>query len=179
MPILKREDDIFPHNLLNDEPLLSNDERQWWCIYTISRREKDLMRKLLSWKIPFYGPVIPKRYRSPSGRLRTSFIPMFPNYVFLFGTKDEQYQAMTTNCVSKCTPIRNPEQLLKDLRQIYQVVMAGIPLTPEAQARAGRLCTGENRTICRLRRERDSPRGKDPALAVNPIPGTGRVDGNG
>lgn len=49
MPILKRENDIYPADLLSNMPLLSNGQRRWMCIYTMSRREKDLMRKL-SWK---------------------------------------------------------------------------------------------------------------------------------
>lgn len=136
MPILKREDDIYPENLF-EASFLTDQDRQWWCIYTLSRREKDLMRKLATLKIPHYGPVIPKRYRSPNGRLRTSFVPLFPNYVFLFGSDEERYQAMTTNCISKCNPIKDHEQLIKDLAQVYEVIGAGVPLTPEARLEPG------------------------------------------
>ena len=45
MPILKREEDIFPEDLLANDALLSNPDFKWWSIYTLSRREKDLMRK--------------------------------------------------------------------------------------------------------------------------------------
>lgn len=137
MPILKREDDIFPSDLLADESILTDTDRKWWCIYTISRREKDLMRKLASLKIAHYGPVIPKRYRSPNGRLRTSYVPLFPNYVFMWGTDDDRYQAMTTNCISKCTPINEREQLVTDLRQIFRVVDAGVALSPESRLEPG------------------------------------------
>jgi transcription antitermination factor NusG len=137
MPILGKEDDIYPSNLLEDDALLTDGERQWWCIYTLSRREKDLMRKLAGLEIAHYGPMIPKRYRSPNGRLRTSFVPLFPNYVFLWGTDEDRYQAMTTNCISKCNPIKEPEQLVKDLRQIYSAVDAGIALTPESRLEPG------------------------------------------
>ena len=120
MPILKQEDDIFPVDLLEEATLaeLSTDDRAWWCVYTISRREKDLMRKLRSLEIPHYGPVLPKRYRSPNGRLRTSFIPMFPNYVFVLANEDERTRAMTTNCISACNQVVQAEPLIEDLRQI-------------------------------------------------------------
>lgn len=137
MPILGREEDIFPLDLLHNEALLAEEKRDWWCIYTLSRREKDLMRKLVSLKIPHYGPSIPKRYRSPNGRLRTSFIPLFPNYVFLFGSSEDRYQAMQTNCISKCTVVADPEQLLADLRMIESVVDSGVGLTPEAKLLPG------------------------------------------
>ena len=137
MPILKRENDIFPEDLLENEALLADESRTWWSIYTLSRREKELMRRLTALGIPHYGPVIPKRYRSPNGRLRTSFIPLFPNYVFMLGDEQARYQAMTTNCISRCNEIKDREQLTKDLRQVNQVIIAGVALTPEARLEAG------------------------------------------
>lgn len=137
MPILGKEDDIYPSNLLDNDAILTSEDRNWWCIYTLSRREKDLMRKLASWEIAHYGPMIPKRYRSPNGRLRTSYIPLFPNYLFIWGTDEDRYQAMTTNCISKCSLINEREQLVSDLRQIFNVVDAGMALTPESRLEPG------------------------------------------
>ncbi len=140
MPILKRENDIYPADLLSNMPLLSNGQRRWMCIYTMSRREKDLMRKLTSWKIPFYGPIIPKRFRSNAGRLRTSYIPLFPNYIFMYASEEERYQALTTNTISKCSIVEQHEQLVSDLRQIFEIIHAEVPLTPESQLEAGNPC---------------------------------------
>lgn len=137
MPILKREDDIYPENLLADESLLADSRRSWWCVYTLSRREKEFMRRLVALEVPHYGPMVPKRFRSPNGRLRTSFIPLFPNYVFLFGNDQDRYQAMTTNCVSRCNPVDDSQQLVSDLRQIHSVIDAGVALTPEARLEPG------------------------------------------
>ena len=128
MPILKREDDIYPENLLTDESLLAESGRSWWCVYTLSRREKEFMRRLVALEIPHYGPMVPKRFRSPNGRLRTSFIPLFPNYVFLFGNDQDRYQAMTTNCVSQCNPVDDSQRLVSDLRQIRSVIDATLGL---------------------------------------------------
>ena len=137
MPILKRERDIFPENLLDNDELLSDESLSWWCIYTMSRREKDLMRRLAAQSIAYYGPVIPKRFRSPNGRLRTSFIPLFPNYVFMLGDESDRTSALMTNCVSKCDKIPDSERLVRDLKQINLVVAADIPLTPEAKLEPG------------------------------------------
>ncbi|MCH2179386.1 MAG: KOW motif-containing protein [Mariniblastus sp.] len=137
MPILKREQDTYPENLLGNPVILGDPDRIWWCIYTMSRREKDLMRRLASMKIPFYGPVIPKRYRSPNGRMRTSYVPMFPNYIFMFGSEPERSQAMTSNCISRYDEVVDSDQLVADLKQISSVVSAGIALTPESRLEAG------------------------------------------
>ena len=137
MPILKQENDIFPADLLENESLLADPQQHWWCIYTMSRREKDLMRRLTAAKISFYAPIITKRFRSPNGRLRTSYIPLFANYVFMFGSEQDRQEALKTNCVSKCTKIEDREMLVADLRQVHAVVSAGVPLTPEARLEAG------------------------------------------
>jgi len=137
MPILQRERDIFPEQLLVDPQLLTDNQRAWWCFYTLSRREKEFMRRLANWKIAHYGPIVPKRFRSPNGRLRTSYIPLFPNYVFVLASEEERYRAVTTACVSKHDQVIQWEQLLCDLRQIHKVISAGVPLTPEARLDAG------------------------------------------
>lgn len=137
MPILGKENDIYPADLLTDPQHFEDDKAVWYSVYTLSRREKDLMRKLYSKQIRFYGPVITKRFRSPAGRMRTSYVPLFPNYVFMFGNEDDRYQAMTTNCISKCTPVPDPQRLITDLQQVANIVAQGEGLTPEARLEAG------------------------------------------
>jgi transcription antitermination factor NusG len=137
MPILKQEDDLFPPDLLQLVEESPDESRHWFCLYTLSRREKELMRKLRSMGIGFYSPIIAKRFRSPNGRLRTSYVPLFPNYVFLYASEVERHQAMTTNCISRCNEITNPEELVVDLRQIREAIGSGTPLTPEARLVAG------------------------------------------
>ncbi len=137
MPILKKEDDVYPVDLLDNAPLLASADRKWNAIYTLSRNEKGLMRRLLFWQIPFYGPMIMKRFRSPNGRLRTSFVPLFPNYVFLFATESERQLAFTTNYVCRCHSIDDRNQFVTDLRKIRLLVQSGIPLAPESKLTAG------------------------------------------
>ena len=137
MPILKKEDDLFPNDLFENEALLADESKSWWCIYTMSRREKDLMRKLTTREIAHYGPVIPKRFRSPNGRLRTSWIPLFPNYIFMFGGEEERVAALTTNCISKCNRVEEGDELIDTLRQIKSIIDTGVPLTPEGRLEPG------------------------------------------
>ncbi len=137
MPILGKEPEIFPDNLL-ELPETGNEEgRQWWALYTLSRREKELMRRLRSLEISFYCPIIAHRQRSPAGRIRTSFLPMFSNYVFLYGTPDDRYKALTTNCISRDIVVGDDQRLTHDLKQIYGLIEAGVPLRPESRLEAG------------------------------------------
>jgi transcription antitermination factor NusG len=137
MPILKKEIEIYPNDLLETRFWQNDPNRRWWCVYTVSRREKDLMRRLAAHEIPFYGPLIPKRYRSPQGRMRTSYIPLFPNYVFLFADSQERGLAMATNCISRCQPVADADELAGDLDRIRRIVETNVPLTPEARLKRG------------------------------------------
>ncbi len=135
MPILPREPDLFPPDLFQ-----SGNERSqqgWWAMYTLSRREKELMRRLRSIEIPFYCPLIAKKTRSPSGRVRTSHIPLFPGYVFVQGNDEQRYRALTTNCVSRTLPVTDGQELLSDLRQVHQLIESNAPLTQESRIKPG------------------------------------------
>jgi transcription antitermination factor NusG len=133
MPILKPEDDLYPSDLLERNADFTTASERWFCLYTLARQEKKLMRKLKKLSIGFYGPMIAKRSRSPQGRLRVSTVPLFPNYVFLFGTAEDRQRALGTNCVSRVEEVGNPQALAQDLQQIYLAIREGVPLTPEAR----------------------------------------------
>jgi transcriptional antiterminator RfaH len=133
MPILAKETDLYPPHLLDGDLSQFPEDSCWWAIYTLSRREKDFMRRLLALEVPFYGPVIPQRTKPPSGRVRTAYLPLFHNYVFLFGNNEARYQAMTTNCVSKYIQVVDGERLRRDLCQFRDLIAMDVPLTPESR----------------------------------------------
>lgn len=135
MPILPIERDIFPDNLLT-EPA-GDESAKWWVLYTLSRREKELMRRLRTAEIDHYGPMVKHQHRSPAGRVRQSFLPLLAGYVFLRGSEDERVEALRTNCISRCLPVADADQLVFDLRQIQRLIQSDAPLTPEARLTPG------------------------------------------
>ena len=82
MPLLPAETTLFPAGLLDDPAAFVAEHASWFAFYTMSQREKDLSRKLEAAGIPFYSPTVRRRLRSPGGRVRSSFVPLFSNYVF-------------------------------------------------------------------------------------------------
>jgi len=110
---------------------------KWWAIYTKPRFEKKFMRQLLECKVPFYGPMISRRFRSPNGKLRLSLEPLFPNYVFIHGTEMQRYTAVCTGSVSRWMPVINPHELVTDLRQIHNLILTDAPLAPELRLQPG------------------------------------------
>lgn len=136
MPILSRETDLFPSDLL-DQDTASDKDASWWAVYTRSRHEKQFMRRLLQLEVPFYGPMVAHRNRSPSGRIRTSWMPLFSNYVFIYGDDGRRHSALTTNCVSKTIRIVESKLLVHNLRDLYQLINVGAPVTRESQIEPG------------------------------------------
>ncbi|HBJ34561.1 MAG TPA: antitermination protein NusG [Planctomycetaceae bacterium] len=153
MPILKSEPDCFPIDLL-EQPQV---DASWWAVYTRSRQEKMLMRSLREAEIAYYSPIIPRRYKSPAGRVRESFLPLFANYVFVRGDEMARYHAVCSGCVSRTIPVVDTVQLVEDLCQIHRLVQTGAPLSPEARidtgdwvrVRSGRFAGFEGRVIRR------------------------------
>ncbi|MCA8992075.1 MAG: KOW motif-containing protein [Planctomycetaceae bacterium] len=136
MPILAKESDSYPPDLLDRDWFGEGD---WWVMHTLPKREKSLARQLEKHRVAFYSPTFSRQYRSPAGRMRTSQILLFPNYVFVFGTPQDRLAALTTNCIARCieVPKGGQNSLLDDLKRIRQVIEAGIDLTPEGQLQPG------------------------------------------
>ncbi|APZ95503.1 transcription termination/antitermination protein NusG [Fuerstiella marisgermanici] len=138
MPILDQEPDLYPDNLLSSPEIIVPDGN-WFAIYTLSRREKDLMRRLRTQKIAHYGPMVAKRTRSPAGRMRTSYAPLFTGYVFVCASEEDRYNTVATGCVSKCIPVVDPEILVKDLQQIRTLEEHGEDLQAEVRPTVGQM----------------------------------------
>jgi len=138
MPLLKQEKDIYPENLFETlGELPAGNGKGWWAMHTLPRCEKKLMRRLISDEIPFYAPVVEKRYRSPQGRLRSAFVPLFSNYVFLYGDADTRYKAISSGSVCKTLEVSNNVQFVEDISRIYRAIQTGEPVFPESKLEPG------------------------------------------
>ena len=135
MPILSKEPSLYPETLL-DELACEPSQRQWWVLYMKARQEKAISRDLLGFEIPFYLPLVKKTWIS-RGRKASSYSPLFPGYVFMFGTEDERVRSLTTNRISRILQIDDPVCLLNDLRQLRQLIASNAPLTVESRLMPG------------------------------------------
>ena len=125
-------------------------DAHWVAFYTLARREKDLMRKLEAAGVPFYSPLIRRRLHTAGGRVRHSFVPLFPGYVFAPVDDEQRRAALATNTISRCLPVVDGPQLVADLRRIQQLIAIDMPLTPEARLEPGhlvRVCSGPMKGI--------------------------------
>jgi transcriptional antiterminator RfaH len=127
--------DLLEWSELEQDPV--DGQPRWWALYSRPRFEKKLMRWLRLMEIPHFGPLIPRKRRTRSGRVRTAYLPLFTSYVFLFGTAEQRYEAMTTDCVSHWRRVNYCPKLTADLRNIRQLIDSGLPLSPERRLRPG------------------------------------------
>lgn len=139
MPILRREPDQFPAELLEQPDLGGETGRSWWVAHTYPRQEKSLVRRLHAHSTWHYLPQTENKFRSPNGRSRTSYVPLFPGYVFLYGSDQERGQALETGCVVRILDVEDGRKLTADLRQIKRLLDSGCPLTTEAELSPGEL----------------------------------------
>jgi len=135
MPILKEEPSMYPETLLDAAPAELG-ARRWLALYTKARQEKSLARELLKFRIPFYLPLVRKTSVS-RGRRRTSLVPLFAGYIFLYGAEEERLRALATNRISRILTVEDPDQLVFDLRQLRQLIVANAPLTVESRLGPG------------------------------------------
>ena len=145
MPVLAEETCLFPENLF-DEPMVATGddlldsrvaERVWWVVYTKSRQEKSLARDLLGSQIPFYLPQVAKSSLIRGRRVRTH-MPVFPGYLFLYGSPDERVDSLKTNRISRILPVPLQDALEQDLRQLAKLIATNAPLTIERRLAPGR-----------------------------------------
>jgi transcriptional antiterminator RfaH len=136
VPALPLGDILFPADLFEARPAL---ERAWWVLHTRPRAEKALGEQVFQAGIPFFLPQYAKSRRT-SGRLRTSYLPLFPSYVFLWGTADDRLRAVKTNLVVNSLPVPDQATLHRQLTQVYRVMTHDLAACrPQDDPRIGNL----------------------------------------
>jgi transcriptional antiterminator RfaH len=142
MPLLAKETYTWPPTLLECgecDDLRDGESRSWWALYTFSRREKVLMRKLLADERRFCCPMVMKTHRVGRGAPRRAYVPLFSNYVFLCGDDDDRYRAVCTGEVARYLPIPDPTRFERQLRDIQQVLDSGESVTVTSRMAVGAL----------------------------------------
>ncbi|MFO1020279.1 MAG: transcription termination/antitermination NusG family protein [Planctomycetales bacterium] len=145
MPILGQEPDLYPQDLLDRHDVGTETDRVWWGVHTLPRQEKTLARKLHARQIWHYLPQVKKESRSPAGRVRKSFVPLFASYVFFYGSEKDRLAVLETGCVAKLLLAGDGAKLTADLRQVKRLIDSGATITFEPVLEPGtpvRVTTG-------------------------------------
>lgn len=140
MPLLAREECIFPEDLLANEERPVPVDACWWVLHTRPRAEKALARRFCKTGQPFFLPLYEKQWCS-RGRRQRSYLPLFPGYVFLQGNNEARLRALETNLVAQVLPVTNQQELAADLQRVHRVIRSGQFLAPEDQWQPGQWVT--------------------------------------
>jgi transcription antitermination factor NusG len=141
MPILAKEPCVYPEDLLEessgDEQLdIAGSGQLWWVVYTKSRQEKSLARDLVGYRLPFYLPQVQIDHLIRGKRIH-AHVPLFPGYLFLYGTSEDRVDSLRTNRISRILPVPDQDELGRDLRQIAHMIATGAALTVEQRLSPG------------------------------------------
>jgi transcriptional antiterminator RfaH len=135
MPILPAEPNLHPADLLDRQ---RPGEGNWWVLHTKPRQEKRLAAEVLKRRAPFYLPLVPSR-NLIRGKVVEAHLPLFPGYLFLFGTPDDRVAALATRRVVRALPVTDEVGLRRDLAQVHHLIASGLPVRPEDRLVPGAL----------------------------------------
>jgi transcriptional antiterminator RfaH len=136
MPILAKEQSIFPEDLLESSGSEAPNGRRWWVLHTRPRQEKAVARDLLARHVPFYLPLI-QRESLVRGRRVQSYMPVFSSYVFLHADEEERVRCLKTNRIVATLEVSDAEGLVHDLRQVRRLIQLDAPLSLERRIQEG------------------------------------------
>lgn len=146
MPILPAEPDCYPEDLWGDgAPLPPKPDGLWWCLHTKPRQEKATARDLREQGVVYYLPQVVKESRTPQGRKLQSITPLFPGYIFQYGSPADRLAALRGNRLVNILEVVDQEDLVRDLRQIHQMLGSGLTVSAEPTMPVGtrvRIATG-------------------------------------
>lgn len=112
------------------------------CVRTRPRWEKRFAAWLLAQRIPYYLPLVQRRTVSYR-KVRTSTVPLFPGYVFVWGQYTKA--AFTSSgCVVRLLAPRSGREaknLIDSLRTIERLLASGALPEPARQWEAGQRVT--------------------------------------
>ena len=136
MPVLPAETQWFPEDLLDEANTEAPPGHRWWVYHVRPRQEKSLARELHKKQIPFFLPLIRRRWRSKK-RVMTSHVPLFAGYLFSRSDQTGRLAALGTNRIVRSLDVGDQDQLWRDLRQIHRLLVSGAEVAPEARLAPG------------------------------------------
>ncbi|MFQ5731414.1 MAG: transcription termination/antitermination protein NusG [Planctomycetaceae bacterium] len=136
MPVLTKERAVLPDDLFESPRLADLKNSRWCVIHTRPRAEKTLARHLSVVGTPFFLPLF-QRTRRRQRRTTTSWLPLFPGYLFVLADDSQRDWLFTTNLVANCLTVDDQLRLDDELQRVHELMESGEPLSPEDRLELG------------------------------------------
>lgn len=124
MPILRKEPDCFPEDVLQ-----TVDGAPWWVAHVKSRQEKVLARYLRRHGIGFFLPQAQREVMT-GGRRRRSYSPLLPGYVFFRAERAALPTVWRGNVLANLIDVEDQQLLHSELAQIHLLAASGASFAP-------------------------------------------------
>jgi len=109
---------------------------QWFVLHTRSRQEKALARSLDAMSCEYFLPLV-SSVRFHGKRKAVVDLPLFPNYLFLFGSREDAFEADRTGRVAQIIDVADQQQFENEIEGIRRAVTSGMSLDPYPYLRRG------------------------------------------
>jgi transcription termination/antitermination protein NusG len=130
MPLLALEPFLFPETLFDETAPRTSVRGRWWLLHTRPRIEKALARRLVACERSFFLPLYRRRWMN-AGRRHSSFLPLFPGYLFLRGEEGARLDALESNMVIHAYPVVDQDRLQEELARVNCLMRSPALLMPE------------------------------------------------
>jgi len=117
--------DLFPIESPADGKATGN----WFVLHTRSRQEKSVATDLMARRIRHFLPLV-NHVRYYGRRKARVDLPLFPGYVFLFGSREEAFSLDRSGKLANILPVREQGQLDWELRNLRLAIEHQAPLNP-------------------------------------------------
>lgn len=102
-------------------------QRRWMVLHTKPRQEKAVARHLDAAGVKYDLPLV-ERITMTRGRKHRSDVPLFASYVFVYGERQDAYDAISTRRVVRWLEVEDQEQITTELASIHQAIQSGLPI---------------------------------------------------
>jgi len=113
-----------------------NEDSRWFVLQTRARQEKAVFAQLRAIEAPVFLPLVTQTRYYGRSKLQVG-LPLFPNYVFLFGRKEQAYIADRNKRLVNILPVADQEHLDWELRNLHMALEHEAPLDPYPYLKVG------------------------------------------
>lgn len=132
---------VMPRRFLDATPPDRTDARasaqRWFVLHTHSRQEKAIAETLDACGLTYFLPLV-RCVRYYGHRRRVSDRPLFPSYVFLWGSVDATYFAVSTKRIARVLSVADQARLTSELTHIRLALEGCAELDPYPFLKSGR-----------------------------------------
>ena len=114
----------------------TSQDGRWFVLHTRSRQEKALAADLAAMGVDHFLPLT-QTVRYYGRRKLPVLLPLFPGYLFLFGSVEQAFAADRTRRVAHLIQVSDQDRLQRELASLELALDRGAPLDPCPHLREG------------------------------------------